>query len=109
MVVAYCIAYMYRFKNETNQNAFLADSNLLSDVAYVLCLDGIGKSDEMYLHVSKPPKEDSPGHHFLQVFLCSRKSISQSKECLLTVPVLILHKLLAVVFNSLIYLVCRNV
>lgn len=42
------------------------DSNLLSDVAYVLCLDGIGKSDEMYLHVSKPPKEDSPGHHFLQ-------------------------------------------
>lgn len=42
------------------------DSNLLSDVSYVLCIDSIGKSDELYLHVSKPPKEDSPGNQFLQ-------------------------------------------
>ncbi|XP_048731997.1 BOS complex subunit ncln-like [Ostrea edulis] len=42
------------------------DTNVLSDVSYVLCLDSIGKSDELYLHVSKPPKEDSPGSQFLQ-------------------------------------------
>ncbi|XP_061172666.1 BOS complex subunit ncln-like [Saccostrea echinata] len=42
------------------------DSNLLSDVSYVLCIDSISKSDELYLHVSKPPKEDSPGSQFLQ-------------------------------------------
>ncbi|KAK3096731.1 hypothetical protein FSP39_002763 [Pinctada imbricata] len=42
------------------------DTNLLSDVAYVVCLDTIGQSDNLYLHVSKPPKEDSAGNVFLQ-------------------------------------------
>lgn len=43
-----------------------SDSNLLSDVAYVLCLDSIGSSDDLYLHVSKPPREDTPGGIFVQ-------------------------------------------
>lgn len=42
------------------------ESSLLSDVAYVLCLDSIGKSDNLFLHVSKPPKEGTAGHSFLQ-------------------------------------------
>ena len=45
----------------------LVDSNLLNDVAYVLCLDSIGTSDNLYLHVSKPPREDTPGGILLQV------------------------------------------
>ncbi|KAL4227382.1 hypothetical protein ACF0H5_012824 [Mactra antiquata] len=48
---------------ETLENV---DSNLLSDIAYVLCLDTIGQKDSLRLHVSKPPKDDSPGGEFLK-------------------------------------------
>lgn len=46
---------------------FLLDGGLLQDAAFTLCLDTIGSGDELYLHVSKPPKEGSPGWMFLQV------------------------------------------
>ncbi|XP_061594279.1 BOS complex subunit ncln isoform X3 [Cololabis saira] len=37
------------------------DSSLLQDnVAFVLCLDTLGNSDALHLHVSKPPKEGTP-------------------------------------------------
>ncbi|XP_052101120.1 nicalin-1-like [Mytilus californianus] len=42
------------------------ESSLLTDVAYVLCLDSLGKSDNLFLHVSKPPKEGTAGHTLLQ-------------------------------------------
>nr|XP_054756701.1 BOS complex subunit ncln-like [Lytechinus pictus] len=42
------------------------ESSLLSDVSYVMCLDTIGASDELYLHVSKPPKEGSESHQILE-------------------------------------------
>ncbi|XP_051977731.1 LOW QUALITY PROTEIN: nicalin-1 [Xyrauchen texanus] len=43
------------------------DSSLLQDnVAFVLCLDTLGNSDNIYLHVSKPPKEGSPQHTLLK-------------------------------------------
>ncbi|XP_042567604.1 nicalin-1-like isoform X1 [Cyprinus carpio] len=43
------------------------DSSLLQDnVAFVLCLDTLGNSDNLYLHVSKPPKEGSPQHVLLK-------------------------------------------
>ncbi|KAL1252115.1 hypothetical protein QQF64_019911, partial [Cirrhinus molitorella] len=43
------------------------DSSLLQDnVAFVLCLDTLGNSDDLYLHVSKPPKEGSPQHALLK-------------------------------------------
>lgn len=38
------------------------ESSLLTDVAYVLCLDSLGRSDNLFLHVSKPPKEGTTGH-----------------------------------------------
>jgi len=41
-------------------------SDLLSNVQYVLCLDTLGKDSKMNLHVSKPPKEGSPGAKFLE-------------------------------------------
>ncbi|XP_041086973.1 nicalin-1-like isoform X1 [Polyodon spathula] len=43
------------------------DSSLLQDnVAFVLCLDTLGSSDNLHLHVSKPPKEGSPQHTLLR-------------------------------------------
>ncbi|XP_051551356.1 nicalin-1 isoform X2 [Myxocyprinus asiaticus] len=43
------------------------DSSLLQDnVAFVLCLDTLGNGDNLYLHVSKPPKEGSPQHTLLK-------------------------------------------
>ena len=48
---------------------FLIESSLLTDVAYVLCLDSLGKSDNLFLHVSKPPKEGTAGHILQQVFV----------------------------------------
>ncbi len=45
----------------------LSDSSLLQDnVAFVLCLDTLGNSDNLHLHVSKPPKEGSPQHALLK-------------------------------------------
>ncbi|KAA0711919.1 Nicalin-1 Nicastrin-like protein 1 [Triplophysa tibetana] len=42
------------------------DSSLLQDnVAFVLCLDTLGNSDNLHLHVSKPPKEGSPQYTLL--------------------------------------------
>lgn len=35
-------------------------------MAFVLCLDTLGNSDNLHLHVSKPPKEGSPQHTLLK-------------------------------------------
>ncbi|XP_029002145.1 BOS complex subunit ncln isoform X4 [Betta splendens] len=43
------------------------DSSLLQDnVAFVLCLDTLGNSDSLHLHVSKPPKEGTPQYSLLR-------------------------------------------
>ena len=41
-------------------------SDLLANVDFVLCLDSVGNSNPLKLHVSKPPKEGSPGELFLR-------------------------------------------
>lgn len=41
-------------------------SDMLSNVHFVVCLDTLGKDQPLNLHVSKPPKEGSPGDQFLQ-------------------------------------------
>ena len=40
---------------------------MLSDVAFVLCLDSLGSGPELNLHVSKPPRDDSAGSMFYKV------------------------------------------
>ena len=40
---------------------------MLSDVDYVLCLDSIAKTDQLFLHVSKPPKEGTPAFALVEV------------------------------------------
>ncbi|KAH0625823.1 hypothetical protein JD844_034110 [Phrynosoma platyrhinos] len=43
------------------------DSSLLQDnVAFVLCLDTLGRGKSLHLHVSKPPKEGTLQHAFLK-------------------------------------------
>lgn len=44
------------------------ESSLLHDnVAFVLCLDTLANSDELYMHVSRPPKPGTPMHMFMQL------------------------------------------
>ncbi|KAB1260057.1 Nicalin [Camelus dromedarius] len=43
------------------------DSSLLQDnVAFVLCLDTVGRGNSLHLHVSKPPREGTLQHAFLR-------------------------------------------
>ncbi|XP_070210935.1 BOS complex subunit NCLN-like [Littorina saxatilis] len=53
-------------KRWIEDNMESADSNLLADVAFVLCLDSLGTGETLHLHVSKPPREDSDGGVFLR-------------------------------------------
>ncbi|XP_070759232.1 BOS complex subunit ncln [Enoplosus armatus] len=54
-------------KRWIEENLDHAESSLLHDnVAFVLCLDTLANSDELYMHVSRPPKHDTPIHAFIQ-------------------------------------------
>ncbi|KAF6731829.1 Nicalin-1 [Oryzias melastigma] len=54
-------------KRWIEENLDHAESSLLHDnVAFVLCLDTLGKSDELFVHVSRPPKPDTPAYSFIQ-------------------------------------------
>ncbi|XP_074522521.1 BOS complex subunit ncln [Halichoeres trimaculatus] len=53
-------------KRWIEENLDHAESSLLHDnVAFVLCLDTLANSDELYMHVSRPPKPDTPMHAFI--------------------------------------------
>ncbi|KAK0136360.1 Nicalin-1 [Merluccius polli] len=54
-------------KKWIEENLDHAESSLLHDnVAFVLCLDTLANSDELYMHVSRPPKPYSPVYSFIQ-------------------------------------------
>jgi len=42
------------------------DGGLFQDTVYVLCLDSLGKGEELNVHVSKPPKEGSSSFTFIE-------------------------------------------
>ncbi|XP_066996614.2 BOS complex subunit ncln [Anabrus simplex] len=42
------------------------EGSLVQDASFVLCLDSLASADGLYLHVSKPPKEGSPGFQFFK-------------------------------------------
>lgn len=51
-----------------NPNVTSPESSLLQDnVAFVLCLDTLANSDDLYMHVSRPPKPDTPMYSFIQL------------------------------------------
>ena len=70
-------------------------SDLLANVDFVLCLDTIGSSAPLKLHVSKPPKEGSAG----EVFLKHLNSVS--KELFNAGPVEVVHKKINLADDSL--------
>ncbi|XP_076835786.1 BOS complex subunit ncln [Brachyhypopomus gauderio] len=54
-------------KRWIEENVDHSESSVLHDnVAFVLCLDSLGSGDELYLHVSRPPRPGSPQYGFIQ-------------------------------------------
>ncbi|TRY74263.1 hypothetical protein DNTS_008994 [Danionella cerebrum] len=54
-------------KRWLEENMDHAESSLLHDnVEFVVCLDSLGAGDEIFLHVSRPPKPGSPQYRFIQ-------------------------------------------
>lgn len=43
------------------------DSFLLTDADYTLCLDALAGNSNMYLHVSRPPKEGTRAENLVQI------------------------------------------
>uniref|UniRef100_A0AAV2M5H2 BOS complex subunit NCLN n=1 Tax=Knipowitschia caucasica TaxID=637954 RepID=A0AAV2M5H2_KNICA len=54
-------------KRWIEENLDHAESSLLQDVALVLCLDTLGAGQQMFAHVSRPPRPESPLWKFTQV------------------------------------------
>ena len=52
----------------STQLFLFTDNSVLNEVDYVLCLDSIGGSDELFMHVSKPPKENTAGYKLVEAF-----------------------------------------
>lgn len=70
-------------------------SDLLANVDFVLCLDSLGKASPLKLHVSKPPKEGSPGEVFL------RHLNSVSEQLYGAAPIEVVHKKINLADDSL--------
>lgn len=73
-------------KKWIEDNIDSSDGSLLPEALYTLCLDSVGDDDNLYLHVSKPPKEGSPGDTFYKEL---QYAASQSSE---QVNVSLVHK-----------------
>ena len=58
-VAVITLTYLYSYVS--------TETSVLSDVDYVLCLDSIAKTDHLFLHVSKPPKEGTPAFALVEV------------------------------------------
>ncbi|CAK9823499.1 ncl1 [Anthophora retusa] len=50
------------------------EGSVIQDAAYVICLDTVSTSNNLYVHVSKPPKENSTGGLFYKEL----KTVSES-------------------------------
>jgi len=62
-----CSVCANRNPNTLQLNISPPETSLLHDnVAFVLCLDTLAKGDDLYTHVSRPPKPDTPAHSFIQ-------------------------------------------
>ncbi|KAL1110497.1 hypothetical protein AAG570_008025 [Ranatra chinensis] len=52
------------------------EGSLIQDAMYVLCLDAVGASNNLNVHVSKPPKERSPAAQFLQDLKSAHENVT---------------------------------
>lgn len=55
-------------KRWLEENLDNPETSVLSEVDFVLCLDSISKTDNLFLHVSKPPKEGTPAFELVKEF-----------------------------------------
>lgn len=55
-------------KRWLEENLDNPETSVLSEVVFVLCLDSISKTDNLFLHVSKPPKEGTPAFELVKEF-----------------------------------------
>lgn len=65
-------------KRWIEDNLEVPDSSLLADVSYVVCLDSVGGSDSLHLHLSKPPKEGTVPYEILQNLKTASKDLYPS-------------------------------
>nr|XP_018903520.1 PREDICTED: nicalin-1 [Bemisia tabaci] len=56
-------------KKWLEDNIDVSEGSTLHDVPFVICLDSLGgsSSDQLYFHVSKPPKAGSPADQFIKI------------------------------------------
>ena len=59
---------------------FYTETSVLSEVDFVLCLDSISKTDNLFLHVSKPPKEGTPAFELVKVKKLSHCTNNSSNQ-----------------------------
>jgi len=62
-------------------------SDILANVQFVLCLDSLARNESLKLHVSKPPKEASPGETFFKNLQSASESLYPEAP-----PVQMVHK-----------------
>ncbi|XP_011315449.1 nicalin [Fopius arisanus] len=55
------------------------EGSVIQDASYVICLDSVAKSDDLYLHVSKPPKENSFGSLFYKELSSVAQVVGETK------------------------------
>lgn len=55
-------------KRWLEENLDNPETSVLSEVDFVLCLDSISNTDNLFLHVSKPPKEGTPAFELVKEF-----------------------------------------
>ncbi|KAK2567845.1 Nicalin-1 [Acropora cervicornis] len=65
-------------KRWLEENLDNPETSVLSEVDFVLCLDSISNTDNLFLHVSKPPKEGTPAFELVKVAEAFFKEINFS-------------------------------
>lgn len=56
------------------------EGSIIQDAAYVICLDTVSTGDNLYVHVSKPPKENSTGGMFYRELKTVSESMNSTVE-----------------------------
>lgn len=54
------------------------EGSIIQDAAYVICLDTLSASDNLFMHVSKPPKDNSSGGLFYKELITVSQSLNTS-------------------------------
>lgn len=57
-----------------------SDNSIIQDASYVICLEAVSKYNNIYLHVSKPPKDNSFGNLFYKELNYVAKTIDNTTK-----------------------------